>query len=106
MKETALYERKLTDEQREALHQQKQWTQRKRKQNRENRKQKRLLCDLNKPKRPMNAFLLFIAEQQKLSKSEAKGNQVTLCRSKWKEMSDVDKKPYFKAAADLMEQFL
>jgi len=60
--------------------------------------------DPNAPKRPMNGYMLFTAEQRPILKAkspEMKPTEVAKhCGAQWKVMSDAEKQPFEKKAAD------
>lgn len=86
------------------LHQRKQWRKRKLQLHREQKKQENMLNALEKPKRPKNAFFLFIDEQRKQLK--VRTNLIMYYKDSWNKLSGDCKQKYAKEAEILKEQYL
>nr|XP_039273497.1 transcription factor A, mitochondrial-like [Styela clava] len=63
-------------------------------------------ADDRRPKQPLNAFMVFLQEQRPTMKISGKPSEtVKFVASKWKEMSETDKKPYKNKQKVLQEQY-
>uniref|UniRef100_A0A336M6C8 CSON012768 protein n=1 Tax=Culicoides sonorensis TaxID=179676 RepID=A0A336M6C8_CULSO len=104
MKEMLAYESKLTPQQKEDLKMARQ----DRVEAREKRDMKKRNKDLNKPKRPASAFVMFAMEQRKSNPPSAKENLRDYMKKlgeKWSKLSDAEKKPFMEANVKANAQY-
>lgn len=98
-----MYNRKLTNDQKEAIRLNAKKARLIKVESREKKAHKNDLISLGRPKRPMSTFLMFIEEQQK--KSPVKGNLTVYYKDKWSQLSDQQKQPYVKKYEALSCQY-
>lgn len=102
LQQNAKYLSQLTDEQKDEIRQARaDKTEEKAK-----REYRRKVKELGKPKRPLNGFLLFCADTKpkNLNKEENK-SQVKLMGQKWSQLSEAEKAPYQRRAAEALVKY-
>lgn len=102
LQKNAKYLSQLTDQQREDIRQARS----EKSEEKAKREHRKKLKDLGRPKRPLNGFLLYIADRKpkNLSKEENK-QQLKLLAQKWAQLSDADKAPYNAQAAEALVKY-
>lgn len=103
IKERAAYESQITDDIREQIKSYKNGLT----ELKEKREIKKKVESLGKPKRPINAYILYLTEER-LNNSHKSGTYrewLTTTAEKWKIMSDADKDKYFKSSKAQIQKY-
>lgn len=70
------------------------------------REHRKRVKELGRPKRPLNGFLIFCGEQKPKSVTkEDNKSQIKSMADKWGKLSEQDKEPYNRKAADLLVKY-
>lgn len=102
LQKNAQYLSQLTDQQKEDIRQARS-DKTEEKAKRDHRKK---VKDLGRPKRPLNGFLLFCADNKpKVQSKEENKQQLKLMAQKWAQLSEVDKTPYKARAAEALVKY-
>lgn len=100
-KKIALYKASLTDEQKNLILQQKE----EKKIVTEKRQLKKKTRELEKPKRPTNAFAHFVTDEMKKIPNSKLGEMTSLLKGRWTTMADKEKNQYIKAYNTAFEKY-